>query len=140
MGFSKTYSSYIDRFVTLMILLIAAIGQMSAKNFVVTLDAGHGGHDYGALGEKTNEKTLTLSVVTDLGKLIEKNLADVDVVYTRDRDIFIPLNERASIANNAKSDLFISDRGLSGLYAGTAQNRRKPCCCQTRECRDGART
>ena len=40
MGFSKTYSSYIDRFVTLMILLIAAIGQMSAKNFVVTLDAG----------------------------------------------------------------------------------------------------
>ena len=108
MGFSKTYSSYIDRFVTLMILLIAAIGQMSAKNFVVTLDAGHGGHDYGALGEKTNEKTLTLSVVTDLGKLIEKNLADVDVVYTRDRDIFIPLNERASIANNAKSDLFIS--------------------------------
>ena len=47
-------------------------------------------------------------MVTDLGKLIEKNLADVDVVYTRDRDIFIPLNERASIANNAKSDLFIS--------------------------------
>ena len=108
MGFSKTYSSYIHRFVTLIILLIAATGQMSAKNFVVTLDAGHGGHDYGALGEKTNEKTLTLSVVTDLGKLIKKNLPDVDVVYTRDRDIFIPLNERAAIANNAKSDLFIS--------------------------------
>ena len=97
-----------DELTLLIGVFVAFSFQFEPKNFVVTLDAGHGGHDYGALGEKTNEKTLTLSVVTDLGKLIEKNLADVDVVYTRDRDIFIPLNERASIANNAKSDLFIS--------------------------------
>lgn len=83
-------------------------GVASAKDFVVTLDAGHGGKDYGALGAKTNEKTVTLSVVRQLGKLIERNLPDVKVVYTRDKDVFIPLNERAAIANKAGSDLFIS--------------------------------
>ncbi|MDE5942000.1 MAG: N-acetylmuramoyl-L-alanine amidase [Muribaculaceae bacterium] len=89
-------------------LLLTALMPLAAKNFVVTLDAGHGGHDYGAIGEKTNEKTLTLAVVRKLGRLIEERLDDVDVVYTRDKDVFIPLNERAAIANNAKSDLFIS--------------------------------
>ena len=83
-------------------------GVASAKDFVVTLDAGHGGKDYGALGAKTNEKTVTLAVVRQLGKLIERNLPDVKVVYTRDKDVFIPLNERAAIANKAGSDLFIS--------------------------------
>ena len=108
MGFFKTVSSYIPRFVAFIILLAVAFGAVQAKDFVVTLDAGHGGHDYGAIGEKSNEKTITLAVVKQLGRLIESNLPDVKVVYTRDKDVFIPLKDRAAIANNAKSDLFIS--------------------------------
>lgn len=108
MGFSKTNTSYRPRFLALLLLLTASTVAVSAKDFVVTLDAGHGGHDYGAIGAKTSEKTITLSVVKQLGKLIEDNLDDVKVVYTRDKDVFIPLKERADIANNAKSDLFIS--------------------------------
>lgn len=80
----------------------------SAKQFVITLDAGHGGKDYGALGVKTNEKTITLSVVKQLGKLLEKNLPDVKIVYTRDKDVFVELSERAAIANKAASHLFVS--------------------------------
>ncbi len=108
MGFFKTVSSYIPRFVAFIILLAVAFGAVPAKDFVVTLDAGHGGHDYGAIGDKSNEKTITLAVVKQLGRLIESNLPDVKVVYTRDKDVFIPLKDRAAIANNAKSDLFIS--------------------------------
>ena len=89
-------------------MLAVAFGAVQAKDFVVTLDAGHGGHDYGAIGDKSNEKTITLAVVKQLGRLIESNLPDVKVVYTRDKDVFIPLKDRAAIANNAKSDLFIS--------------------------------
>lgn len=89
-------------------LLWFLCGIAAAKDFTVTLDAGHGGKDYGAIGVKTNEKTVTLAVVKELGKLIEKNLADVKVVYTRDKDEFISLDERAAIANKANSDLFIS--------------------------------
>ncbi len=90
-----------------MMLMLSSM-QIFARDFVVTLDAGHGGKDYGAIGEITNEKTVTLAVVRQLGSLIEKNLEDVHVVYTRDTDIFIPLNDRARISNDAGTDLFIS--------------------------------
>lgn len=99
-------STYIRLTLCLFCILSALIA--SARDFVITLDAGHGGHDYGALGKTTNEKTITLSVVKQLGKLIEKNLSDVKVVYTRDTDVFIPLAERAEISNHAGSDLFMS--------------------------------
>lgn len=89
-------------------VIFGAAPAVCAKDFVITLDAGHGGHDYGALGEKSNEKTITLEVVKELGQLLEKNLPDVKVVYTRDKDEFIPLNDRARIANKAGSDLFMS--------------------------------
>lgn len=81
---------------------------VSARDFVITLDAGHGGKDYGALGKFTNEKSITLSVVQQLGNLIESNLPDVKVVYTRNSDIFIPLAQRAEISNHSGSDLFMS--------------------------------
>ena len=79
-----------------------------AKDFVVVIDAGHGGHDPGAVGRISKEKNINLKVALKLGKQIEQNCPDVKVVYTRNRDIFIPLNRRAEIANNAKADLFIS--------------------------------
>lgn len=78
------------------------------KKFVVVIDAGHGGHDPGAVGKKAKEKTINLNAALKLGKLIEQNCGDVKVVYTRKTDVFIPLNQRAQIANNAKADLFIS--------------------------------
>lgn len=81
----------------------------SARNFVVVLDPGHGGKDYGAIGNITNEKTIVLDVAKLLGAIIDKNLGDrVNTVYTRSTDVFIPLSERASIANRAQADLFIS--------------------------------
>lgn len=79
-----------------------------AKDFVVVIDAGHGGHDPGAIGKISKEKNINLNVALKLGRLIQKNCQDVKVVYTRTKDIFIPLDRRADIANNAKADLFIS--------------------------------
>lgn len=78
------------------------------KDFVVVIDAGHGGHDPGAVGKISKEKTINLNVALKVGNLIKKNCDDVKVIYTRNKDIFIPLDRRADIANNAKADLFIS--------------------------------
>ena len=79
-----------------------------AKDFVVVIDAGHGGHDPGAIGKISKEKNINLKVALKLGKQITQNCPDVKVIYTRNRDVFIPLNRRAEIANNAKANLFIS--------------------------------
>lgn len=83
-------------------------GSAEAKDFIVVIDAGHGGHDPGAIGKISKEKNINLNVALKLGKQIQKNCPDVKVVYTRTRDVFIPLNRRAEIANDAKADLFIS--------------------------------
>jgi N-acetylmuramoyl-L-alanine amidase len=74
----------------------------------VVIDAGHGGHDPGCHGRKGKEKEVTLSVALKLGKLIADNHPDVKVVYTREKDEFIELRERANIANRNHADLFIS--------------------------------
>ena len=79
-----------------------------AKDFVIVIDAGHGGHDPGAVGRISKEKNINLKVALKLGRQIEQNCPDVKVIYTRNRDVFIPLDRRAEIANNAKADLFIS--------------------------------
>lgn len=74
----------------------------------IVIDAGHGGKDPGALGKLSVEKNIALSIALKTGQLIEANLNNVNVIYTRKTDVFIPLNTRASIANNSKADLFIS--------------------------------
>lgn len=78
------------------------------KRFTLVIDPGHGGHDAGALGAISKEKNINLAVALRFGRYVEQNLLEVRVIYTRTKDVFIPLNERANIANRANADLFIS--------------------------------
>ncbi|WP_194767658.1 N-acetylmuramoyl-L-alanine amidase [Tamlana sp. I1] len=78
-----------------------------SKKFVVVLDAGHGGHDPGNMGNGYKEKDIALNVVLEVGRLLEKN-ADIKVIYTRKKDKFIDLFVRGKIANEANADLFVS--------------------------------
>ena len=90
--------------------LFVAVRPLSAQNrkFTVVIDPGHGGKDPGAVGSSSREKDIVLSVGLKLGKLIEDNYPDVNVIYTRRNDRFVALNQRAEIANKAHADLFIS--------------------------------
>ena len=76
--------------------------------FTVVLDAGHGGHDAGAVGSFSKEKNINLRYALLVGDMIKKNIPDAKVIYTRDKDVFVDLNERARIANRKKADLFVS--------------------------------
>lgn len=75
--------------------------------FKVTLDAGHGDHDFGAVYSGRIEKNIALAIVLKVGKILELN-PNVDVIYTRKTDVFIDLVERANIANRANSNIFVS--------------------------------
>lgn len=74
----------------------------------VVIDAGHGGKDPGAIKGNVQEKNITLSVAKALGNMIHEKYPDVKVVYTRSTDKFVPLDQRAAVANKNKADLFIS--------------------------------
>lgn len=97
------------KYITILLFAVLAFN-VEAKQFVVVIDAGHGGRDYGAIGAVTNEKTINLNVAKKLGEKITEKYGsnEVKVVYTRNKDVFIALNDRARIANNANGDLFIS--------------------------------
>ena len=76
---------------------------------VIVIDAGHGGHDAGAIGVNgIKEKDINLAISLKLGALIQKNLKDVKVVYTRSDDRFVELYKRGKIANDNNGKLFIS--------------------------------
>ena len=81
---------------------------VEGKDFVVVIDPGHGGKDAGALGRKTNEKTVNLEVAKKLSKLITSNMDDAKVYMTRNSDSFVPLQGRADFANGKHADIFIS--------------------------------
>jgi len=81
---------------------------LQAKDFVVIIDAGHGGHDPGAIGSFAKEKNINLNIALEVGRLISNNIKGVKVIYTRNSDVFIPLEQRAQIANKQNADLFIS--------------------------------
>ncbi|MBR0273822.1 MAG: N-acetylmuramoyl-L-alanine amidase [Bacteroidaceae bacterium] len=110
--------------IVLMLVTTAAMQvarAQSTKPFTIVLDAGHGGKDPGALGKTGKEKNINLAVTLGVGQLVEKNMKDVKVVYTRKTDVFVELDERAAIANRAKADLFVSIH--TNALPGKAQGR-----------------
>lgn len=83
----------------------------------IVIDAGHGGKDQGTHGEKYLEKNIALNIALELGRIIQENLKGVKVIYTRDDDTFVELDERANIANKNGADLFISIHCNSAPYS-----------------------
>lgn len=82
--------------------------QKDEKNWVIVIDAGHGGKDPGAIGSISREKNITLPIALKTGEYIEQNIENVTVIYTRKNDTFVDIKERANIANKNNADLFIS--------------------------------
>ncbi|HKJ44060.1 MAG TPA: N-acetylmuramoyl-L-alanine amidase [Sunxiuqinia sp.] len=99
--------------IVLLIAFFLGLSPIAAKNapnkpFTVIIDPGHGGKDPGASYKHIKEKNVVLKIGLKLGDYIHQYLPDVRVIFTRDKDVFVPLHQRADIANNHKADLFIS--------------------------------
>lgn len=100
------------------IMLISAVNVGSKPGYpgsteekkisVVVIDPGHGGKDFGASVGNTKEKDIVLDLALRLGNSIKAKYPEIKVIYTRTKDVFIPLYDRANIANKNKADLFIS--------------------------------
>ena len=116
LNFACNYTNMGKRISLFLIMFcLFALASVSAKDkFTVVIDPGHGGKDVGAVGAISNEKSINLNIALALGNLIERNLSDVRVIYTRKTDVFISLKGRAEIANRAKADFFISVHSNSG--------------------------
>ena len=85
--------------------------QKSEKPFevkTVVIDAGHGGHDPGCSGARSREKHIALAISKKLAEIMRERFPTLNVILTRDKDVFIPLQERAAIANRNNADMFIS--------------------------------
>jgi N-acetylmuramoyl-L-alanine amidase len=111
---SFVFMRLINKYFTVIQHTILGIGlclslavQSQDARFTVVLDAGHGGHDPGAMGSNMREKDINLAVTLDLGALLEQNFKDVKVVYTRKTDRYLTLQERADVVNDHHADLFI---------------------------------
>ena len=92
------------------LFMLVTMTTLSAKDFIVVIDAGHGGKDPGAISacKKIYEKDITLKVALAVGEEIKSKHPEVTVLYTRQKDVFVGLNDRARMANKANADLFIS--------------------------------
>lgn len=107
----KTNKLYQICFITLIFISMSFSKNSADKpnedKFIVVLDAGHGGHDPGNLGNGYLEKNIALNIVLQVGAILEKN-PNIEVIYTRKDDTFIDLYVRGEIANKANADLFVS--------------------------------
>ena len=92
---------------TLFLLLFSTTVFSQSNSFKITLDAGHGDHDYGAVYEGRIEKNIALAIVLKVGKILEAT-PQMQVNYTRKTDVFIDLIERANIANRFNANIFVS--------------------------------
>mgnify|MGYP003532230065 FL=1 len=101
----KTYK--IKGILTFILILFSLIGYSQSNTFKVTLDAGHGAHDFGAVYDGRIEKNIALAVVLKVGKILEAT-PQIAVNYTRKTDVFIDLIERANIANRFNANIFVS--------------------------------
>lgn len=112
--YTRFFTKVLLRFIFIILLVIQlqanTFGQLNTKKKIstVVIDPGHGGKDPGAHGSFSQEKNIALHIALKLGNYIKKNIPDVKVIYTRETDIFIPLLDRAPIANKNQADLFIS--------------------------------
>lgn len=100
-------TSKIKIIVTFILILNSLAGYSQSNNFKVTLDAGHGAHDFGAVYEGRIEKNIALAVVLKVGKILAAT-PQIEVNYTRKTDVFIDLIERANIANRFNANIFVS--------------------------------
>lgn len=107
MKLKKTYVLVLQCCMAIMVLLFSVPVIAQDARFTVVIDAGHGGHDPGAMGAISREKDINLNISLDLGAIIEQKYKDVKVVYTRKTDKYLTLQERADIVNNNHADLFI---------------------------------
>ena len=99
------------------------VAQKSKKKaFTVVIDPGHGGVDPGALGKRAKEKTVNMNVSKALAEMIKEEFPEVKIIFTRTTDIKIPLARRATIANDANADLFIS------IHSNAAKSRKAHGC------------
>ncbi len=102
-----SFSSNNKLLVSFILLMNSVLGFSQSSNFKVTLDAGHGAHDFGAVYEGRIEKNIALAVVLKVGKILEST-PYMEVNYTRKTDVFIDLIERANIANRFNANIFVS--------------------------------
>lgn len=115
------------RFLWIMVSLLMVCNIFAAKKVTWVIDPGHGGRDTGCESRKHQEKDITLAVAKELGKLVKKNISGVRIVYTREKDKYLTLQQRCDIANARGADLFISihvnsapnpyARGTESFYA-----------------------
>ncbi|MFV0553460.1 MAG: N-acetylmuramoyl-L-alanine amidase [Mangrovibacterium sp.] len=88
-------------------LLLSCLG-WAQPQFTVVLDPGHGGFDPGALGNKITEKNIVLDYSLEIGKIVNQLDETINIIYTRTSDKFVPLHQRAAIANENNAELFMS--------------------------------
>ena len=104
------------RFIGLLLGFLLAMSCHAGRKVTWVIDAGHGGHDVGCEGRISREKDISLSVAKEVGKLIKKNIKGVNVIFTRERDKYLTLQERCDIANVRGAALFLS------IHVNSAEN------------------
>lgn len=111
-GKQHTNNIYVIVLISIIVLLTLASGPVPAmqnnKDWIIVIDAGHGGRDHGATGSFSSEKNITLAIALKTGAYIEQNIPNANVIYTRENDTFVEVSDRADIANKNNADLFIS--------------------------------